>query len=308
MISIFTHEKSFADPWIGHPGLNRRFGLHRRRMALADGCRALRCALHGRGKGADAHMAEALDSLQRDGCAAVENFLPEDAFADLAREAEAAMAAAAEAVPPTRNRVAGFGAPTAIPGGFDRYDGGTLNRFLDLDRARLPALATFASDPRLSLLARASIGRGHLAEKTQLYLTLNDDDAVNRDDQRDMHRDTFFSSMKFWFFLRPVGPEDGPFEYVPGSHRLDARRLAWEGAEALTRLGPDAPGGKGGAFRIAEERLADLGLPPPRAFTCPANTLVLADTLGFHRRGQAKPGTERLSVYGWRRPWPFAPV
>ena len=37
-----------------------------------------------------------------------------------------------------------------------------------------------------------------------------------------LHRDTFFRALKFWFFLRPVQREDGPFEYVPGSHRLDA--------------------------------------------------------------------------------------
>ena len=44
------------------------------------------------------------------------------------------------------------------------------------------------------------------------------------------------------------------------------------------------------------------------ALTCPANTLVLADVFGFHRRGRALQGRERLALYGWNRPYPFLPL
>ena len=61
----------------------------------------------------------------------------------------------------------------------------------------------------------------------------------------------------------------------------------------------------GGSFRIEENKLAALGLPPPASFEVAANTLVVADTMGFHRRGAAQAGSRRLAVYGNRRPWPF---
>ena len=42
-------------------------------------------------------------------------------------------------------------------------------------------------------------------------------------------------------------------------------------------------------------------------FTVPANTLIIGDTHGFHRRGDAVPGTERFAVYGGMRRSPFIP-
>ena len=40
----------------------------------------------------------------------------------------------------------------------------------------------------------------------------------------------------------------------------------------------------------------------------PANTLVLADVFGFHRRVAAVPGRLRLALNGWNRPYPFLPI
>ena len=36
MLSLLTRTKSFRDPWVGHPVLNRRWQLHRHRMQLAE--------------------------------------------------------------------------------------------------------------------------------------------------------------------------------------------------------------------------------------------------------------------------------
>ena len=48
-----------------------------------------------------------------------------------------------------------------------------------------------------------------------------------------LHADTFHPTAKFWLFLDDVGIEDGPFAYVPGSHKLTPERLAWEHEQAL---------------------------------------------------------------------------
>ena len=126
--------------------------------------------------------------------------------------------------------------------------------------------------------------------------------------QKVLHRDTFFRALKFWFFLRPVQRQDGPFEYVPGSHRLGSSRLRWEQTTATAAAQQRRQPNVSGSFRIREESLAELGLPRPVALTCPANTLVLADVFGFHRRGAAAHGQQRLALYGWNRPYPFLPI
>ena len=126
--------------------------------------------------------------------------------------------------------------------------------------------------------------------------------------QKELHRDTFFRALKYWYFLRPVTPEDGPFEYVPGSHRLDPVRLRWEQSTAEAAIRHRRQPDVSGSFRIRPEALVDLGLPQPVSLSCPANTLLLADVFGFHRRGAALPGRQRLALYGWNRPYPFLPV
>lgn len=246
-------------------------------------------------------------ALVRDGFLVLPNFLPPDLFERVSAEAEHAMDAAAMAHPPPENHRQGFGPKQPFSGGFDRWDGSTLNRFLTVvGDPKMPALAQAARMAALSSLTRQILGLPHSPAKTHLYLTVNGEDLLNRDPQRDLHRDTFFSAMKFWLFLRPVTAAEGPFQYVPGSHRLTPERLAWEQAEAEKII---ASGGQdpnaGGSFRIGPEMLSAMNLPPPVSCTCAANTLVIANTLGFHARGRAEPGSQRLTLYGWRRPFPF---
>lgn len=302
MFSLLTPEKSFDDRWVGHRRWNERYALHRRRMQLAESAAALRRA-------AAFLVSKRLagcEALERDGYAVLPDFLPDVLFQALSVEAEAAIARSREAHPYSGMGAVGFGAKQPFPGGFDRWDGGTLNRFLDLGRSGGAALSKVPALPALRSLTRQIVGVPHLTSKTQLYLTVNGNDGVNHDIQRDLHRDTYFSAMKFWLFLRPVTAADGPFTYAPGSHRLTPKRLAWEHAEArrIVESGGADPN-TGGSFRIMEDQLAGLGLPKPVACECSANTLVIANTLGFHARGRAKAGTERLAVYGWRRPFPF---
>ncbi|MCY3847851.1 MAG: phytanoyl-CoA dioxygenase family protein, partial [Cyanobacteria bacterium MAG COS4_bin_21] len=223
-------------------------------------------------------------------------------------EVETVVARASRLHPAPDNSRPGFRPKQPFPGGFDRFDGGTLNRFLHIDPEQMPRAAAFSHDQRLSAGSRQVIGLPMNPRKLDIYLTVHGEEASTPDLQKVLHRDTFFRALKFWFFLRPVQPQDGPFEYVPGSHRLDPSRLRWEQATATAaaehRRQPDVSG----SFRIQEESLAELGLPRPVALTCPANTLVLADVFGFHRRGAAAQGQQRLALYGWNRPYPFLPI
>lgn len=54
--------------------------------------------------------------------------------------------------------------------------------------------------------------------------------------------------------------------------------------------------------------MAELGLPAPKALSVPANTLVIANTNGFHRRGAASEVSSRLEIWAFSRSNPFNPL
>jgi hypothetical protein len=62
-----------------------------------------------------------------------------------------------------------------------------------------------------------------------------------------------------------------------------------------------------GSFRISAAELAELGLPDPIALAVPANTLVVADTHGFHARGPSLRPTRRVEIWAYGRRNPFLP-
>lgn len=303
MIKLLTAYKNFNDPVLGNVALNR-LGLHANRMRIANWLNRFRCA-QVRG-GSD----PAVKSLSENGYAVVKNFLPQDLFERLADEAGRALEKAEAATPIGFNDKPGFGQKQDFNWGFQRYDGGTLNRFVNIDDAAMPAIAEFKRNARLSHLVRKGVGITMSPNHYWIYTTVHGDETANPDIQKALHRDTFFSSIKFWFYFKPVTLEEGPFVYVPGSHKLTRPRLKWEQDKALvasqSRFAPKRQ--TNGSFRIEEKELTQLDLPEPKAMPVVGNTLVIADTLGFHRRGDGVPGSRRVSIYGNKRPWPFWPV
>lgn len=300
MWSILTSAKSFDDRWIAHPALNER-SLHIRRMLVARWCARIRQAQ------CRIQPDETSRALAENGYVVIRDFLPPERFERIAGEVREAAAAAERQTPIRPGTLRGFGPKQATPWGFDRFDGGTLNRFLRIDPKTLPETAAFCCDRRLARLSRSMVGVAVPRRKFWLYQTVNGDQARNPDDQKMLHRDIFFSNIKLWYFIDPVTPADGPFVFVPKSHLLTEARLAWEEQRALyaCRARQNRTPGTDGAFRFAERDLAGLGLGPPLALPVPANSLIMADTLGFHRRGDAVAGTRRLAVFGSIRPWPF---
>lgn len=127
------------------------------------------------------------------------------------------------------------------------------------------------------------------------------------DPQETLHADSFHSSLKAWLFFKPVGDEDGPFTYVPGSHRFTPERLAWERARSLTDPRAIDRLSARGSPRIECAQLPNLALPPSRALAVPANALVVADTVGFHCRGPSQRPGERIELWSYARRNPYLP-
>jgi hypothetical protein len=244
--------------------------------------------------------AEFATRLRRDGLLVVENFLPPALFVAARSEFERLLAEQAQRVPvPPPQRAKGFGAPQPNAWGFDRYDGGSLNRFVQIDSECRALREAFGDDSPLAERLRPLVGTRVSLDRFFAYLLVHGPEAQQPDLQRRVHCDTFHETFKLWYFFDAVTLAQGPLMYSPGSHRNTARRLSWEQRMAVERRSGSA------AFRIGTDELAALGWSAPRPVLTPPNTLVLADTRGFHCRSEAPAGTERPCVYANLRPGAF---
>jgi hypothetical protein len=127
------------------------------------------------------------------------------------------------------------------------------------------------------------------------------------DPQVELHSDTFHPSLKAWLFLTDVEDDGRPLTYVAGSHRLSHQRIAWEQRKSMEVMRRGDRLSQRGSLRIQPEELAELGLPQPTRFGVPANTLVIADTCGFHARAESDRQTVRVELWAYCRRNPFLP-
>ena len=278
---LLTGAKSFLDnPLIGSDALNRR-GLHVGRIRLARRmAERRRAALGGAVDPAD------LAAFERDGFVAKPGFLPPDIFAAL------------------RDQVLAWRGPAR-----EMIQGDTITRryAVDPDMLRaVPAASALPRDRRWRSLARyvASFDVEPLLYVQSILSHRRD---APPDPQTHLHADTFHPTMKAWLLLEDVGPDDGPLTYVAGSHRLTAERLDWERQRSLAVRRENDFLSARGSFRIEPGELAALGLPAPTAFAMPANTLIVADTFGFHARAPSAGPTTRIEMFAYSRRNPFLP-
>ena len=280
LAQVFTGEKSFhPNPILGSHALNRR-GL-----AVWRGRLALRMTERRRRR-LERLVPEAdLEAFARDGYVMKRDLLPAETFAGLLDEVRQL---------------------TATAGEF--REGDAITRRIPLTPeliGRLPACRALLEHPAFRGLTRY-VG-GFDAEPLvfiQTIFTRTGEGPI--DPQTSMHIDTFHPTMKAWLFLEDVAEEDGPFTYTPGSHRRTPRREAWERRLSIRASDPRTRK-TGGAFRITKAEMAQLRSAKPRRFAVPANTLVVADTYGFHaRRPSARPSM-RLEIWAYSRGNPFTP-
>ena len=114
------------------------------------------------------------------------------------------------------------------------------------------------------------------------------------DPAKDMHSDTFYEAFKFWIFLEDVDLADGPFTFVPRSHRLSFQRMLFEYQETTSNFWHTRNGKwtfrPKGAYK---EQLAQNEIP----LVAKANTLVIANVGGMHHRGEAELNTGRKQIF-----------
>jgi hypothetical protein len=178
-------------------------------------------------------------------------------------------------------------------------------------RRNLPECDRLMREPRLDRLLRYASSKNRPPFFFIENLKQHAGAEGRADPQKDLHMDTFHPCVKAWLYLDDVSDRNGPFIYVPGSHRLSWARLKWEYRESLTASRERALVGPrywDGSFRVAREDLSAMGLPAPLALQVPANTLVLANVYGFHGRGDAAQPSTRRTIWMQARDNPFNPL
>src|SRR5215204_4109143 len=231
--ALATGAKSFLDnPVIGSAKLNE-LGLHVARMRLAH-----RLADRRRARLAGMVSREDSAAFERDGFVLKENFLPPEDFAALEREILSLRA-------PARQMI----------------QGDTMTRRIALDRsvlARAPRVLALLHSPEWLGLIRY-VGSSALQPIHYVQTIMSHVRNAPPDPQTNLHADTFHPTVKAWLFLTDVAEDEGPFVYVPGSHRLTPERLAWEQAKSVAAAGDADRLSARGSFRITPEELGRLG-------------------------------------------------
>ena len=278
---LATGTKSFErNPVIGSRWLNER-GLHTARVRLAG-----RIAEMRRRRLASLVSEADRAAFEQDGFVIRPNFLPDAEFAELLRQVKA-----------YRGILREIG------------EGDTILRKIALDPktlAALPALGRLLRHPEWRGLIRY-IGSRDAEPVVWIQSILRHAHEGPADPQTSLHADTFHPTVKAWLFLTDVAADAGPFTYVPGSHRLTPERLDWERRMSLAAPSSRDADTRQGSFRIEPGELAALGLAEPRIFAVPANTLIVADTFGFHARGPSAGRSVRVEIWAYGRRSPFVP-
>lgn len=283
LVGIVVGEKSFEkNRLLADPLLNEK-GLHQQRVVWVH-----KLANWRRKK--LIQMVDAQDAafFEKNGYIVKENFLAEHEFAQLKDEL----------LSTTLNTR-------------EMLQGNTVSRRMSLDAVdvkHLPMAQKFLKNQDwthlLNLISGFKVQPMNYVQV--IFAKIN---AQEPDPQTHFHSDTFYSSAKAWLFLSDVDDSIGPFMYVPGSHRADAKRLHWEYVKSVEVAKNQNVDGlsRRGSFRITPQQLKEFGFAEPIKFNVKANTLLIADTFGFHARGESASSATRAEIWAYARRNPMIP-
>lgn len=281
-LRIFSSAKDFSAGGVLASRTLNAAGLHVWRKALAHAlCTGRRNRLRAHLPSQVARQWDELGYMQIDG------FLSPAHWAAVCEELEGAPFDMVEMVqPPALTRRANLDARTC--------------------RGRFPALLRLITDERLRRMLQYAAGyRGRPVVAVQCIHSDAQGAGLPADPQTEWHTDTFHSTAKAWLFLHPVGPNDGPFSYWAGSHRFNAARRQWEQTTSMHAANHPDPMHARGSWRASEAELEAMGYGGPMVAAVPGNTLIVADTGGFHRRVPSPGATVRVEMYFSLRRNPF---
>jgi len=251
--------------------LANRLGLQFLRIA------AMNTAFRTRRRSVDADLRGWIEQFERDGMLLIEDFLPTDTFTRLKEHVEQAHAAGlfrsdeeddvlVETLNVTKHH-------KKLPALWELVDGiATLNRL-------------GAAVARLRTIERMQVDVNYMSKRPE---------APPPDKLRGnnlLHSDVHYPSPKAWLYLNEINEGNGALVYAKGSHKLTPARLAHDYDVSVRIAKAKAAGTLYHSEPVCQTRFPTekqwraMGLEETVA-AGPPNTIVFADVMGFHRRGE----------------------
>ena len=254
-----------APPWYSNSVMLNRLGWQRFRYNWMNLNR-----LEPLSGSAEYH--DIITRIGEDGVVVIENFLPDDAFRRLRDEAESRFSTAPK-----------------------KDIGGAIETVEVMDSPTFQG--SLAADPRILSAARAVSHRPVVKLPTPYIWVLqgkeNSDEAAGVTNESQLaHADKAYPLIKVFYAIHDVDEANGAFTYYRGSHRLGPWRRRFEQEHSLRQAAYRREHGDNIVFDLDEE-LQEAGF-TPTVLEGAANTLVIANTMGFHKRGRFKDARPRF--------------
>lgn len=247
----------------GGPLLNR-LGYHALRVGFFMLAYALRRPIVPK----DERARRAADTLIRDGIVVLPDFFPRETFEAIRRETDAF------ALDVFNER-----APRILRSAFVAEGRASASASLETHLAKnafIEEVVSAALRKRVDIVPTVQVERSWFAQE--------DLGAESTDKADNLHFDVSYPTIKCFLYLSDTDARNAAFSYVRGSHRMTWPRLrmehamgldfwTWDAARRAT-ITPEVPG----AF------LEESGL-KLESVDGKAGTLIIVNTMGFHRRG-----------------------
>lgn len=264
--------------------LENRLGLQVLRVLGKSAVRAIRPRVNA------GDAAPIVKEVEENGIAVIENFLSADEFEAVREEFERA------------NDGLEF-----LP--YKNIEGGKLYRrqITVANNANFNGIRRFFQTNPFLMQAAAGILRKkvNVPSITLDTYRLMNPDGFDNDIENVLHADLHTTTVKMFFYLDEVSADNGAFVFVRGSHKVSLSRLIHEYDLSVRQAKLKA------GLRVPEELLAHRkgesrniirpsvlgrnGLHETQ-FVLRPNTLVIANNMGFHRRGEFSRDQPRKSI------------
>ena len=110
--------------------------------------------------------------------------------------------------------------------------------------------------------------------------------------------------VKAFFYLNDVDEDNAPYPYARGSHKVDAARLRYEYEYSLAYVRARSASYARSTSQLemdrelsvlAESYMTRIGA-KTESLVGKANTLIVSNNIGFHKRGEMRSGRPRITV------------
>ena len=114
------------------------------------------------------------------------------------------------------------------------------------------------------------------------------------------HVDTFHDTHKGWLYLTDVKKENGPFNYLVGSNKFSFSRMMWEYYNSIQTFLDTTL-----SLGFLDYKLSNKFEAKKIEVICKENSFLIANTHGYHRRGNAETNQIRDGFAFYVRENPF---